>query len=76
MSRPAISKFIKQIDKVPVKPVFRGKVENVRGLLIEGSGNDGRIGDLFRLETQDESSLLAEVVGIRGGSCSSCPSVM
>ncbi len=40
----------------------------MRGLLIEGSGNGGRVGDLFRLETeQGESTLLAEVVGIRGG---------
>lgn len=43
-----------------------GRVERVRGLLIEAKGPHASLGDLCRIECQSGDEILAEVVGFRG----------
>ncbi len=53
------------------EPLFKkmGKVVNVIGLTIESAGPDARLGDICRIYPSggDGSSIMAEVVGFKGG---------
>ncbi|MBN2725672.1 MAG: FliI/YscN family ATPase [Deltaproteobacteria bacterium] len=62
-----INKYLDKISKIESGPRFEGRVRNIRGILVEGSGRDGSIGDLFDIETVTGKLLKAEVVGIRDG---------
>lgn len=57
-----LSKYLKIIDDIDVVRVT-GKVDKIIGLTIESIGPNVRYGDVCKIETGDEQSILAEVVG-------------
>lgn len=48
------------------RPVFRGHVEIVSGVLVEAIGVPAALGELCRIHREPQSTLDAEVVGFRG----------
>ncbi|MBU1221337.1 FliI/YscN family ATPase [Myxococcota bacterium] len=67
MSEFNINRYLEKISEVDQTPRFEGRVRNIRGILVEGSGHDGSVGDLFDIETVSGRILKAEVVGIKEG---------
>ena len=49
-------------------PLFRGRVENVSGVLVEAAGIPAAMGELCRIQRGRSSDIDAEVVGFRGSS--------
>ena len=49
-------------------PLFRGRVENVSGVLVEAAGIPAAMGELCRIQRGRSADIDAEVVGFRGSS--------
>ena len=58
--RPAIS--------AAAAPLYRGRVENVSGVLVEAGGIPAAMGELCRIQRGRAGAIEAEVVGFRGSS--------
>jgi len=56
--RPAI--------RAAAAPLFRGRVDNVSGVLVEAAGIPAAMGELCRIQRGRSSDIEAEVVGFRG----------